>query len=255
MPDTSFVLGHEKDGKRGPDSLPLLTSISILGVLSPRLSRPARWLVPVSVLLMGAVFVFALYPAVWQRRWRAWITPLRLFSAFPFEDQVRFFGTSHAVGALPWWYPAVWLPVVAEPVTLLACISGLTLLLVSLVRGRPVRSRRFDLSTRYGSVNLSFPVWLGLIVVVSWCGVLVMKPALYDEERHVLFLFPPLFLLGALGLDRLPSRLKVGIAALIVVVSLASYASWGRYAYVYKSPVIGDTRATTLCRPCGAAIS
>ena len=29
-----------------------------------------------------------------------------------------------------------------------------------------------------------------------------------------------------------------------MAISLISYASWGRYAYVYKSPLIGDTRAT-----------
>jgi hypothetical protein len=66
------------------------------------------------------------------------------------------------------------------------------------------------------------------------------SPTLYDEERHLLFLYPPVLVLAALGLDRLPDRLKIFLATLVVATSLVSYAHWGRYAYVYKSPLIGD---------------
>jgi hypothetical protein len=212
--------------------------------LSLHLSRLARWLIPLSTILIGAVILFALFPPMWQRSWHVWIRPIRLFAAFPFEDEVRFFGTSYAVSALPRWYPLAWLPVLAEPVTSVVCLCGLAFFVYSLIQRLQSRTNPFELETRHGRVDLSFPLWLSLIVVASWCGVLIVKPTLYDEERHILFLFPPLFLLGALGLDRLPSRVKVSLVTLIVASSLASYASWGRYAYVYKSPLVGDTRAS-----------
>jgi hypothetical protein len=70
---------------------------------------------------------------------------------------------------------------------------------------------------------------------------LLRLPVLYDEERHILFLYPPLLVLAALGLDRLKERYKHLLSALIVAASLASYARWGRYSYVYKSPLIGSS--------------
>ena len=52
-----------------------------------------------------------------------------------------------------------------------------------------------------------------------------------------------MLVIAALGLDRLSERLKVGLGVLAAVTGLASYGQWGRYAYVYKSPLIGDRSA------------
>jgi hypothetical protein len=58
-----------------------------------------------------------------------------------------------------------------------------------------------------------------------------------------LFLYPPLLVLAALGLDDLSERLKYGLVVLAVASAFSSYVHWGRYSYVYKSPLIGDRHA------------
>ena len=72
---------------------------------------------------------------------------------------------------------------------------------------------------------------------------IVLHPTIYDEERHLLFLYPPLLVLAALGLDELGERLKYGLVVLVVASACSSYAHWGRYSYVYKSSLIGDRHA------------
>ena len=72
---------------------------------------------------------------------------------------------------------------------------------------------------------------------------ILLHPTIYDEERHLLFLYPPVLVIAALGLDDLGERLKYGLAVLAVASACSSYAHWGRYAYVYKSSLIGDRHA------------
>jgi hypothetical protein len=92
-------------------------------------------------------------------------------------------------------------------------------------------------------IEVSLRQWLWLLVLASWAAVLVIRPNLYDEERHLLFLFPTLFLAAALGLEFLPGRARHLLAGALVLFSLWSYVQWGPYSYIYKTPLIGKTRA------------
>ncbi len=58
-----------------------------------------------------------------------------------------------------------------------------------------------------------------------------------------MFLYPPLIVLAALGLDDLGQRLKIALTVVVVATSISSYAHWGRYSYVYKSSLIGPRGA------------
>jgi hypothetical protein len=170
--------------------------------------------------------------------WSGWLGSFGDFARFSMVGRVRIFGRFLAADRLPWWYPFAWIPVILNPLALAAFVAGMlnhlrrpSLAPQSFVLDAGGRRRPFDLSLRR---------WLVLLTVLPWVAVLLVRPVLYDEERHLLFLYPPLLILAALGLDNLSARLKVGLAALIVVASLHSYAHWGRYAYVYKSPIIRD---------------
>ena len=93
------------------------------------------------------------------------------------------------------------------------------------------------------SFDLSLRRWLAIHAALLWLGVIVLHPTIYDEERHLLFLYPPLLVLAALGLDDLGERLKYGLVVLVVANACSSYVHWGRYSYVYKSSLIGDRHA------------
>ena len=92
-------------------------------------------------------------------------------------------------------------------------------------------------------LEITLKQWIAQIILFSWVAILVLRPHLYDEERHLLFLYPPLFVAAALGFDRMRERFKVAMGIVIIAISLFSYASWGRYAYAYKSPLIGSRAA------------
>jgi hypothetical protein len=165
---------------------------------------------------------------------------LLTFARFDWHGVIRYFGRSTTAGSLPRFYPAIWLPVMLTP-------AAFVLLAVGLPRGAvrgALAPQSFVLPAPGGrTIDLSLRRWLAIHAALLWLGVIVLHPLAYDEERHFLYLYPPLLVLGALGLDDLGERLKVGLASLVIVTALISYAGWGRYAYVYKSPLVGDRSA------------
>jgi hypothetical protein len=192
-------------------------------------------------LLAALLFGVAIWPALWEP---SRLLPLRTaisgFTRFTWSGRVRAFGHSWTSTALPRWYPFIWYPVALGPAAAIVAAVGL---IRSLWRP-PLVSHPFRLALLGRSIDLSLRRWLALHALLLWLGVLVLRPTLYDEDRHLLFLFPPLLVLGALALDDRSERLKNGLALLVAATSLLAYAQWGRYAYVYKSPLAGDRSAS-----------
>jgi hypothetical protein len=205
---------------------------------APRLALP---LVPLGA---GALFAVVVWPALWEHgRGLPLGRGLLTFAHFPWQGVVRYFGRSTPAGSLPRLYPAFWFPVMLTPV-------AFALFAVGLARGvfrGALAPQSFLLPVLPGpggrTLDLSLRRWLALHAALLWLAVILLHPPAYDEERHFLYLYPPLLVLGALGLDDLGERLKLALAALVIVTAAVSYAGWGRYAYVYKSPLVGDRSA------------
>jgi hypothetical protein len=191
-------------------------------------------------LVVGLVFGAAIWPSLWERG-RA--LPLRTaifgFTRFAWSGPVRALGRAWTSTALPRWYPFIWFSIALTPAAAIVSAAGLA----RMFRRPPLTSHPFLLEVRGRTVDISLRRWLGAHALLFWLGVLILRPTLYDEDRHLLFLFPPLLVLGALAFDDLGARAKNVLAAILAVTSLVSYAQWGRYSYVYKSPLTGDRSA------------
>lgn len=212
------------------------------GAIVLRSAAPARRLAgPLVPLGAAGVFAIAAWPALWEHgRTLPLGRGLLTFAHFGWHGVVRYFGRSTPAGSLPRLYPAIWLPVMLTP-------AAFVLLVVGLARGAlrgALAPQSFVLAAPGGwTFDLSLRRWLAIHAALLWLAVIVLHPAAYDEERHFLYLYPPLLVLGALGLDDLDERLKAALAAVVIVTAAVSYVGWGRYAYVYKSPLVGDRSA------------
>jgi hypothetical protein len=198
-----------------------------------------RWkaaAVPAGLLLLGLAVIALAFPAIREDGWRAWLSSFAGFSRFPWTGDLRVFGRVIPAARLSRSYLFLWIPVILHPLVLVAAGGGL---LLTAARAESL-GHPFPLKIGRREWNLSLRVWLGAILALTWGLLLARMPVLYDEERHILFLYPPLLVLAALGLDPLRDRSKRVLAALIVGAGLVSYAEWGRYSYVYKSPLVGS---------------
>lgn len=138
-------------------------------------------------------------------------------------EPVHIFGAWYTSRTNPWWYPFIWIPIQLTPA---ACVT----LLLGIV---------FKLRTISFTKN-SFAHWLLLCTLSSWASVLFLKPPLYDENRHILFLYPPLFLLLSISIFYFSQRLQKILLVILLVNAALSYIQWGRYSYIYKSRFAGD---------------
>jgi hypothetical protein len=192
-----------------------------------------KWRVAFLPLVIGPLVVFVLWPTLWETGIRGFPASFGLFSKFAWVGHVRLFGRSYLSTELPWWYGLAWIPVSWEPV-------GLAVLAVGLP-GFVVLVTRTTLRTATWSASFllqSLPVWVALFALAPAVAVLVLRPVLYDEERHLLFAMPLLAVGAALGLRGVGEKVKVGLSCLVLVSAASALASWGKYAYVYKDPFL-----------------
>ena len=182
----------------------------------------------------AALFALAAWPSLWEHgRGLSLGRGLLTFARFGWQGVIRYFGRSAQAGALPRWYPAIWLPVMLTPAAFASSVAGLVR---GAVRGA-LAPQSFLLPAPGGrTIDLSLRRWLAVHTALLWLAVIVLHPMAYDEERHFLYLYPPLLVLAALGLDDLGIRLKVGLAVLVIVTALASYARLGTLRLRLQEP-------------------
>lgn len=186
----------------------------------------------------AVAMVILTYPILWTEGVDGWIQSFALFGKFPWVGPVRLYGVPYLSNALPWWYSFAWIPLMLHPFALLTVLAGLGGLFSASARKA---ATAIPLAVGSLKIRLSQPLWLLLITGLAWAAVLAKSPVLYDEERHLLFLYPPLFVATALGLATLEEKAKLLLAGVLTCAALVSYASWNRYAYVYKNPLLGST--------------
>lgn len=192
-------------------------------------------LVPIAACI---AFIVTFSPMLWTLDTREWIAPFSLFSRFPhWNGTARAFGITWNSGHLPLWYPLIWIPVIITPFALAAALFGI----VGNFFVREMPADAVVVGAGRLRISLTFRRWMWIVTLVSWAGTIFSRPILYDEERHLLFLMPILYLSCLSGLSILSERIKLMLAVLLTVTAAGSYLQWGPYAYVYKSPVIGDT--------------
>ena len=154
------------------------------------------------------------------------------FAQYPFIDSLNLFDRAYPAGEWPWWLPLFQIHIVGHPVLLIAALFGFIASIYS-----PSFGKRFLLRSRFGSYEITLQRWLWIIVFISFTVVIFLRPNIYDDARHLLFLYPPLFLVLILGLHALRERTQYLLAGLLFVVGTTSYIGWGRYGYVYTSPL------------------
>jgi hypothetical protein len=192
-----------------------------------------RWrsvVVPVATL---PLLCWAVWPPLWDRGPAGLVASFSLFSKFPWRGTVRVLGTNYASNELPRWYGPFWIALSWEPMAFVVLAAGLVAFAYGVARTL--------LGTRTLATSIltdSLPVWVALFAAGPWAAVVALRPVLYDEDRHLLFAMPLLAVAAALGLRRLGERWKAGIAAIALVASLASTVAWGKYSYVYRSPLL-----------------
>ena len=195
------------------------------------------------ILLTSAAFLAAALATVWIIHPYYWENPLRLIegaralSQNPTNPNVLFMGEIYSSDAAPWNYIPVWFAITAPPVALLlgvvgcvaACWQGIA---------RPIAALR-DRETRFRVLLLG-------CVVLPVAAAIILQTNIYNDWRHMYFLWGPFCLLAAVGVSALAGGGGARAAVGGVVARLPGWVRGGgmRRGLVYG--VVGVGLITTL---------
>ncbi len=177
------------------------------------------------------VFTFSFWPALWIHGFNGYIESFSIFKNFVAPIPVRVLGLFWQDSNVPFWYPLLWLPISITPVCFICIILGLFGYL---------KNWRNLFPFSFSIQKISFPLWLACWFIASLASVLIMHPQLYDEDRHIFFLFTPLLIFSALGWSYYHKKTQLIGIILLFSTAFISYGQWQQYSYVYKSPLIGS---------------
>lgn len=158
--------------------------------------------------------------------------------AFEWHGKVLFRGRMVQVAKLPWSYLPTWFGITLPECIFVALLAGLFVL--------GLRFRPRALVTPRG-LALAF---LGASVLVPLLGAVVLRPIIYDGQRHFLFLLPPLAALAGVALssclDALRDRRQRAVFALLWLASAGLAAvdmvELHPYEYAYFNRISGGLR-------------
>ncbi len=160
---------------------------------------------------------------------------IQVLSHYPWNGTVLFGGTTYPAAHIPRWYAPVWLIIGSPPALVLGVALGIAVVSVHLLKKRIVD-----------------PVMVVVLLAffVPLVSIVVLHSVLYGALRQILFLVPPMILIGVYGVVELwlfLAKYQKNIAIMVLTAGLLiNYFFVAReiamlypYEYAYFSPIIG----------------
>lgn len=183
----------------------------------------------------GLLLIYLLFPTVWdQGLIGTMFETVDFYSDHPVKRQARIFGILFNNDDLPFWYSLAWIVVIAHPIVLLLSLIGLFLYVYKITY---VRQKNLA-QNFYPNFIISLQSWLMIISTLSFIIVILKNPTLYDEERHILFLYPLFYVACIMSFKYFSYKIQTGLAIVILFASMHSYINWGKYSYIYINPLL-----------------
>lgn len=186
--------------RNGRQAFPTLTMYAVIAMITTYLTWPYLWMNPV-----GRFF-----------------ESLGEMAMYPWQGTTLFNGVSYSSKDLPFFYLPVLLAIqLTEPVWLLF-IAGLI-------------AAMYSLETKRGLILLAL-LWF----VIPFVALVVFRVPLYDNFRQVLFILPPVFLLGGAAIEKLKDmNWQIAAIAVCLIPSAVGILNLRPFEYIYYNSFIG----------------
>ena len=185
------------------------------------------------------VGVVALWPTLWDQPLTQFVNAFEHLARFPWRGDVLYLGRYYQSDKLPWHYPLVWMAVTIPLVYLVLFPVGLLDLLRRIFR----------------APALFADYWLDLLVL-SWllapiAAVLVLNSVLYDDWRHLYFVYPAMLWFSLRGVTSIWTWVSqesarkfrsafVALMAFALLANAATIAVYHPYQNVYFNRLAGS---------------
>ncbi|HYV91114.1 MAG TPA: hypothetical protein VE978_05000 [Chitinophagales bacterium] len=168
----------------------------LLNLLNGNLSkRSLKFLL--TYIILFVLFAIAFYPVMWHDPVDEIQKSFSTFSHYQFYDVQFFLGKLIKPQQLPWYYIPVWMGITIPILWQLFFLAGLVFVVIMVIR---TIKNFFRDSWQW----LVIAAWL----FVPWLMVLLLHSTVYDEWRHLFFIYPAFILIAVAGVKMLIDKLN-----------------------------------------------
>ncbi|MBC7876666.1 MAG: hypothetical protein H7Y59_05785 [Anaerolineales bacterium] len=186
---------------KGRQAIPSLAAYSVIAIITMYLTWPYLWPDPVG----------------------HFVESLKVMSLYPWPGQVLFNGVEYASTALPYSYlPVLFGIQLTEPVWVLF-IAGLVMAVVELRERREL-------------IELVI-LWL----VIPFISFIFLRSALYDNFRQIIFILPPIFLMGGVAFEKIKNiKWQIVFITICLIPGIIGSVRLHPYEYIYYNSFVGE---------------
>lgn len=180
-----------------------------------------------SIFICSSFFMIITWPYIGSNYFKNFINVLRTSGSFPWPGNIYFLGKNYVSANLPLLYLPIWL-LISQPIFI-------SVSLIASIFTLPKLWKKNELL-----VLSILPIAINLLLYF------ILKPAIYDAARHYLFLYPlfsivsAIFIIDLLKTEfNLAKRIFIMLAAINIVLVIASQVKLFPYQYVYFNELVG----------------
>jgi hypothetical protein len=162
-------------------------------------------------------FLYTLWPILWTRPIFHFKEEFQALSHIYWSGFILLNGINYPGDKLPWYYVPEWVSITTPLLWLAAGAAGCFWLVVSFIK-KP-------LSFLTNTPNRNFILY-GVCFTVPVLAVIVLKSILYDDWRHLYFIYPSFVMLALFALSQFKTGLKRRIMMGLSLVQVAMVATF-----------------------------
>ncbi len=176
----------------------------------------------IAYVVLSLIFTYLTWPYLWTNPVAHFIESFKEMSLYPWTGVVLFNATNYPISNLPISYlPILLIIQLTEPVWVLSLIGWLV--------------SAFGANKKLGLIELS-ALWF----ILPLTAFIVMKTALYDNFRQILFILPPIFLMAGVAFETVKQvKWQAVLIGLCLVPNLLGIVSLHPYEYIYYNRFSG----------------
>jgi hypothetical protein len=149
--------------------------------------------------LFSIILTIAFWPFLWEQPLRNFLESFSLMSNFGHHPNILFMGKIINSAHLPWYYVPVWIFISSPVLYSILFIIGLTAIVLSL-------NRNFLKS--WIELKLRDDIFIFLAFLLPLLATIFKGSTLYNEWRHLFFIYPPFLIISTLGFSYLLNKFK-----------------------------------------------
>lgn len=199
-PFAGLIVAYYALRTKGKQAIPVLAIYVIIAIMAMYITWPYLWTDPIG----------------------HFIESIKTMSLYPWKGLVLFNGVEYLATTLPYSYLPMLFGIQLTEVVWVLAFVGLVVSVISLREKREL----IELTT----------LWF----IIPFVGFIILRSALYDNFRQIIFILPPIFWMAGVAIEKVKRpALQIALIALAILPGIADGIRLHPYEYIYYNRFIG----------------